>query len=37
LKLSAASRQRGLLEKAKQLQSTAENMDGALAKAAAIF
>jgi hypothetical protein len=37
LKLSAASKQRGLVEKAKQLQSTAENMDGALAKAAAIF
>jgi hypothetical protein len=37
LKLAAASQQRGLLEKAKQLQSTAENMDGALAKAAAIF
>ncbi|MGH9784211.1 MAG: hypothetical protein ACRD88_08495, partial [Terriglobia bacterium] len=37
LKLSAVSRQRGLMEKAKQLQVTAENMDGALVKAAAIF
>jgi len=37
LKLSAVSQQRGLHEKAKQLQATAEKMDGALAKAAAIF
>ncbi|MBF8305900.1 MAG: hypothetical protein HW398_1088 [Acidobacteria bacterium] len=37
LKLSAVSQQRGLHEKAKQLQATAENMDGALSKAAAIF
>ena len=37
LKLSAVSQQRGLHEKAKQLQVTAEKMDAALAKAAAVF
>jgi len=37
LKLSAVSKQRGLHEKAKQLQVTAEKMDAALAKAAAVF
>lgn len=37
LKLSAVSQQRGLNEKAKQLQVTAETMDGAVAKAASVF
>jgi len=37
LKLSALSRQRGLLEKAKQLQATAEKLDIAVEKAAGVF
>jgi len=37
LKLSGVSQQRGLHEKAKQLQATAEKLDAGLAKAAAVF
>jgi hypothetical protein len=37
LKLSAVSQQRGLREKAKQLQVTAEKLDAAVEKAAGVF
>ena len=37
LKLSGVSQQRGLHEKAKQLQVTAEKLEASLAKAAAVF
>ena len=37
LRLAVLSQQRGLLEKAKQLQLTAQKLDTALAKVAALF